>query len=75
MEFRERLKRIQKCTILFVSIFIILGIIAAQFFRLKTPAGMIVTVIIAIIGVILLIFFVLHVYKDLCEIEKPKKEE
>ncbi len=68
--FRERLRRIGKCTILFVCIAVLLALLAAQFLRLKTPQGTIVVFIISVIGVILLIFFVLRVYKDLCGIEK-----
>ncbi|MEE8637468.1 MAG: hypothetical protein V3T21_00290 [Candidatus Margulisiibacteriota bacterium] len=48
---------------------------ATQFLRLKTPQGMIAVFIISIIGVGFLIYFVLHIYKDLCGIEKPNEEQ
>ena len=71
----ERLKRIKKCAILFVSIIIALALLATQFLRLKTPQGTIAVFIISIIGVGFMIYFVLHIYKDLCGIEKPNEEQ
>jgi|GEM_PF-2474170 len=70
----ERLRRVGKCTILFMCIAVLLAFLAAQFLRMKTPQGTVVAVVISIIGVGFLIYFVLHVYKDLCGIEKPSEE-
>jgi hypothetical protein len=71
----ERLKRIKRCAILFLSVILVLALLAAQFLRLRTPQGMTAVFIIAIIGVGFLIYFVLHVYKDLCGMEKPNEEQ